>query len=73
MHNLAEYEARGIPSVMVASTEFIGAAEHQAAALGMPDIAARAVYIAHPIQDATDDEMREKAIDAIVNAITATA
>ena len=61
---------------MVASTEFIGAAEHQAAALGMPDIAARAVYIAHPIQDATDDEMREKArdaIDAIVNAITATA
>ena len=76
MHDLAEYEARGIPSVMVASTEFIGAAEHQAAALGMPDIAARAVYIGYPIQDATDDEMREKArdaIDAIVNAITATA
>ena len=61
---------------MVASTEFVGAAKHQAAALGMPDIAARAVYIAHPIQDATDDEMREKArdaIDVIVNAITATA
>ena len=41
----------------------------------MPDIAARTVYVAHPIQDATDDEMREKAreaIDAIVNAITAT-
>ena len=39
----------------------------------MPAIADRAVYVPHPIQDATDDEIRGKAravFDAILNAIT---
>ena len=74
MHDLAEFEARGIPAVMVASSEFVDAARRQSAALGMPAIAERAVYVAHPIQDATDDELRAKAraaIDAILSAITA--
>ena len=73
MHDLAEYEARGIPAVMVASSEFVDAARRQSAALGMPAIAERAVYVAHPIQDATDEELRAKAhtaIDAILSAIT---
>ena len=65
MHDLLEYETRGIPSVMVASSEFVEAARHQADALGLPDIARRAVYVDHPIQDATDEEMRLKARDAI--------
>ncbi len=74
MHDLADYEARGIPTVMVASSEFVDAAERQSTALGMPDLATHAVYVPHPIQDATDEEMREKAraaLGAIVNAITA--
>ena len=73
MHDLAEYEAQGIPAVMVASSEFAGAGRRQAAALGMPAIASRAVYVPHPIQDATDDEIRGKAraaFDAILDAIT---
>ncbi|MXY24409.1 MAG: hypothetical protein F4Y45_07790 [Acidobacteria bacterium] len=73
MHDLVDYEARGIPTVMVASSEFVSAAELQSNALGMPDIAARAVYVPHPIQDATDDEMRAKAraaFDAILGAVT---
>ncbi len=73
MHDLVDYEARGIPTVMVASSEFVEAAERQSAALGMPDVADRAVYVPHPIQDATDDEMRAKAraaCDAIVAALT---
>ena len=73
MHDLADYEARGIPAVMVASSEFVDAARRQSAALGMPAIADRAVYVAHPIQDATDEELRMKAraaIDAILSAIT---
>ena len=73
MHDLVDYEARGIPTVMVASSEFTGAAERQSAALGMPDVASRAVYVPHPIQDATDDEMRGKAraaLDAILDAVT---
>ena len=73
MHDLAEYEAQGIPAVMVASSEFVDAARRQSTALGMPGIADRAVYVPHPIQDATDDEIRGKAravFDAILNAIT---
>jgi len=73
VHDLVDYEARGIPTVMVASTEFVDAAERQSAALGLPAVAERAVYVPHPIQDATDDEMRAKAraaCDAVVRAIT---
>ena len=73
MHDLVDYEAQGIPTVMVASSEFVGAAERQSAALGMPDVASRAVYVPHPIQDATDEEMRAKAgaaLDAILDAVT---
>ena len=70
MHDIADLERRGIPGVFVASTEFIDAAEAQAAALGFP--AAR-VFIPHPIQDRTDDEMRtlaDAAVDEIVAAVT---
>ena len=73
MHDLADYETRGVPTVMVASTEFVAAAERQSTALGLPALATQAVYVPHPIQDATDAEMREKArgaFEAIVDAIT---
>jgi len=75
VHDLVDYEARGIATVLVASTEFVRAAEAQAAALGMTDLARRAVYVPHPIQDATDAEVRDKARAAfpgIVEALTAT-
>ncbi len=74
MHDLVDYEAQGIPSVMVASSEFVHAARTQAGALGMPALAAGSVFVAHPIQDATDAEMRVRArnaIDSIVAALTA--
>ena len=44
-----------MPGVFVASTEFVEAAEAQAKALGFEPAA---VFVAHPIQDRTDDEMR---------------
>lgn len=56
----------------VASEEFFDAAETQAKALGMVD--AERVFVAHPIQDATDEEMKQKAdavIDAVIKALTA--
>ena len=59
MHDIADLELRGVPSLFVASSEFINAASAQAEALGFPDIA-RGV-VGHPIQDRTDDEMRELA------------
>ena len=74
MHDLVDYESRGVPSVMVATSEFVHAAKTQAEALGMPDLAERSVFVSHPVQDATNEEMRIKArdaIDEIVSAITA--
>ena len=71
MHDITDLEGRGIPSVFVASTEFVDAAAAQSAALGLSPAA---VYVPHPIQDRTDDEMRalaEAAVDEIVAKVTA--
>jgi len=71
VHDIADLEARGLPGVFVASTEFVDAAEAQATQLGFD--AAR-VFVPHPIQDRTDDEMRalaDGAFDEIVAALTA--
>jgi hypothetical protein len=67
VHDVADLERRGLPGVVVASTEFVDAAEAQAKALGFD--AAR-VFVPHPIQDRTDDEMRALA-DAAVDEILA--
>ena len=57
--------------MFVASAEFVQAAETQSASLGFPDVAR--VFVPHPIQDRTDDEMREyadKAYEEIVAKVT---
>ena len=59
MHDIADLELRGIPALFVASSEFINAASAQAEALGFPDVAR--VFVGHPIQDRTDEEMRQLA------------
>lgn len=72
MHDTVWFEIQGKPAVSLASTEFRDAAKVQAEALGMTD--ARCVFVAHPIQDATDEEMRAKAeavVDQVVEALTA--
>ena len=72
MHDIADLESRGLPGVFVASSEFVGAADAQSRALGF---AAAAVFVGHPIQDRTDDEMRalaDAALEQILRAITAT-
>lgn len=55
MHDITDLESRGIPGMFVASTEFVSAAEAQAKSLGFDPAA---VFVPHPIQDRTDDEMR---------------
>ena len=57
--------------MFVASEPFSEAAEAQARALGL-DVAR--VFVAHPIQDRTDDEMRslaDEALNALTGALTA--
>ena len=56
MHDTADLEIRGLPSVCVATVEFRDAAMRQAKALGA-DVAS--VFVSHPIQDRTDEELRE--------------
>jgi len=57
-----------VPAVFLASSEFVDAAEAQAKALGLPGV--QRVIVPHPIQDASDDEMRTKA-DAAVQSVLA--
>jgi hypothetical protein len=52
---MTELEVRGLPAVFVASVEFVEAAAAQARALGFEPAS---VFVPHPIQDRTDDEMR---------------
>ena len=57
--------------MFIASAEFTQAADAQSRALGL-DVAR--VFVPHPIQDRTDDEMREYAdrvYDEVVRALTA--
>jgi hypothetical protein len=68
VHDIADLEERGVPGVFVASTEFIQAAAAQSEALGYP---AAAVFVAHPIQDRTDAEMRVLADTATAPLIAA--
>ena len=67
MHDIIDLEARGIPGVFVATTEFVDGAEHQARALGADPAA---VYVEHPIQDRTDAEM-EAIADAAFERVAA--
>jgi hypothetical protein len=71
VHDIVNLEAAGVPGVFVASTEFVTAATAQAKALGADPAS---VFVPHPIQDRTDEEMRllaDDAADDIVAAIMA--
>lgn len=69
MHDIVDFETRGIPGVFVASREFETAATAQGGSLGMHP--AR-VLVPHPIQDRTDAELHaiaEKAVDEVVSSL----
>ena len=60
-----------MPGVFIASDVFVDAAEAQAKALGVPT--AR-FFVAHPIQDRTDEELvalADQAYAAVLAAVTA--
>jgi hypothetical protein len=67
---MTELETRGVPGVYVASTEFVEAGAAQARALGFEPAA---VFVPHPIQDRTDEEIRalaDGALEEIVSLLT---
>jgi hypothetical protein len=65
VHDIVDLEGRGVPGVFVATVEFEDGAVHQARALGADPAV---VYVRHPIQDRTDEEMVEIA-DATFEAL----
>ena len=71
MHDIADLESRGLPGVGVASTEFVQAAAAQSQALGVDPAM---VFVAHPIQDRSDAELRalaDAALPGIVQRLVA--
>ncbi len=67
---MADLEGRGIPTVGVATTEFVDGAAAQAKALGTDPAY---VFIPHPVQDRTDDELKRLAdehLEAILRMLT---
>jgi hypothetical protein len=68
VHDIVDLEGRGVAGVYVASAEFKQAGESQARALGYDPAA---VFVPHPIQDRTDDEMRVIARNALGDILKA--
>jgi hypothetical protein len=54
VHDTVDLEVRGVPSLYVATVEFVDGAELQARQLGADPAA---VFVPHPIQDRTDAEL----------------
>ncbi len=71
MHDITDLEARGLPGMFIASSEFEQAAAAQGSALGFHP---RALYVPHPIQDRSDAEIHalaDAAFEEIVAALRA--
>jgi hypothetical protein len=63
LRDVISFEGADRPAVLVASSAFEQAAEHQSKALGLP--AVRRVLVPHPIQDRSDDELAQLARGAV--------
>jgi hypothetical protein len=69
VHDITDLERRGIPGVFVATVQFVDGAARQADALGFDPAA---VFVEHPIQDRSDDEMialADKAVDELLEQL----
>jgi hypothetical protein len=69
LRDVLSFEGLERPAVLVASSVFADAAVHQSAALGQPDV--RRVLVPHPIQDRTDEELRELAQGCVEDVLSA--
>ena len=63
MHDTVELETRGLPTAMIITTEFQLEAQVQRDALGMS--ALDPVVIEHPLSSLTDDEIAQRAAQAL--------
>jgi hypothetical protein len=73
MHDITDLEARGVVTIGIVTELFRDGAEAQCRTLGFDPAV---VYVAHPIQDRTDAELRrlaEEAFEAVLQAVTSSA
>ena len=63
---MADIETRGIPGVYIATTEFVDAARAQAEGLGADPAG---IFVPHPIQDRTDEELQALADESLEQVI----
>jgi hypothetical protein len=69
LRDVAELETLGRPAVLIASSAFVQAADEQASLLGAPELAR--CFVGHPVQDRTDEELREMARAIVDEALAA--
>lgn len=67
MHDAIELEARGVPTAVIVTSEFVREAKVQREALGMAGVVP--VVIAHPLSSLTDQEIRARAAAALPQVI----
>jgi len=63
MHDTVMLEARGRPTAVIVTSEFVLEAESQRDALGMAGL--DAVVIAHPLSSLTDEEIAQRIDQAL--------
>jgi hypothetical protein len=68
LRDVLELESLDTPAVLVASDAFVQAADDQARKLGQP--ALRRTFVGHPVQDRTDDELRDAARAVVDDVLT---
>jgi hypothetical protein len=69
LRDVVEFEGAGRPAVLIASDAFVQAADEQARKLGQVEL--RRAFVAHPIQDRTDEEMHALAAKIVDDALAA--
>jgi len=67
MHDAIELEARGVPTAVIVTSEFVREAKVQREALGMAGVVP--VVIAHPLSSLTDEEIAARAAAALPQVI----
>lgn len=63
MHDSVELEAKGLPTAVIVTSEFLLEARTQRDALGMTSL--EPVVIAHPLSSLTDEEIAQRAEAAL--------
>ena len=67
MHDSISLESLGIPTAVIVTTEFVHEAHVQRTALGMRTL--DPVVIQHPLSSLTDEEIGERAAQALPQAV----